>query len=138
MLCLTLNSLFNLNFIKMFKTKKIIKKYVFPSFCVLSFYVFFCRKANDLWFENDFRKVFPEIFAPYSKRYSHTFEDGWNILQEIPKLKPNEDQNILNKRRSQNFLINEETKSQIKAKEDNKVISNISEIFDMKTNKNKI
>ena len=83
------------------------------------FYIFFCRKSNDLWvllkklifiqFENDFRDTFPEIFHPYKRRFDFSNKEGENnnIIQAYNSLNKNEEFDIINKRRNKKMLEKE-------------------------------
>lgn len=50
------------------------------------------RKANDLWFDNDFKDVFPDIFYPYRDRYE---DPKMCIIQELSKQRYNPQEDIV-------------------------------------------
>ncbi len=81
---------------------KLIKKNQIKFIGLGFMYIYLCRKSNDLWFDNDFREIFPEIFSPYKRRYDD--ENDENILDVYAQLKKNEDMDIISKRRNKKSL----------------------------------
>ncbi len=70
---------------------KFFKEYKYRLVGLSFIYIFFCRKAKDLWFENDFRQTFPEIFSPYTRRFDmlekeETIMEVYNSLRRIEEL----------------------------------------------------
>ena len=66
------------------------------SFTLLFVYVNFRRTVKNMWFENDFKDVFPEVFYPYKKRYEINERP---LHEEILNLKYNIKEDIAERRK---------------------------------------
>ena len=51
--------------------------------CIIgAIYFNFCRKAKDLYFTNDFKEIFEDVFVPFKYRYDHS-EDKEDFIEML-------------------------------------------------------
>lgn len=83
---------------KAYKFKKIIINAKYSILILGIAYIQIRRKTKDLWFDNDFKDIFPEVFSPWTERYK-TKDDDISISDCILSLKHKVKEDIAERRK---------------------------------------
>lgn len=82
-------------------------KFIVYSLVYLGIYKLFRLKIKDLWYDNDFKEIFSEIFYPYRRRFNKEYYEIHNKREDLIIKQNKEKQNNDNKDRLENILASE-------------------------------